>query len=95
MSIEYNPDFDAIFMAIDGSGLSQIAAAVAERFAKVTNLNVQGLSVIDTRKIKDGESIIKAEIDHDINPDVATDSRIVQISRGSSIRLARKTLLEI
>jgi nucleotide-binding universal stress UspA family protein len=69
MSTEKNPDFDTILVAIDGSGPSQVAATAAVRLAKETALNVQGLYVIGTRKIRDGERIVRAEIDGNIDPD--------------------------
>jgi nucleotide-binding universal stress UspA family protein len=73
MSTEKNPDFDTILVAIDGSDPSQVAATAAVRLAKETDMNVQGLYVIGTRKIRDGESIIKAEIDGSLNPDDPAD----------------------
>jgi nucleotide-binding universal stress UspA family protein len=73
MSTEKNPDFDTILVAIDGSGPSQVAASAAVRLAKETALNVQGLYVIGTRKIRDGERIIKAEIDGNIIADDPAD----------------------
>jgi nucleotide-binding universal stress UspA family protein len=73
MSTEKNPDFDTILVAIDGSGPSQVAATAAVRLAKETALNVQGLYVIGTRKIRDGERIVRAEIDGNIDPDNPAD----------------------